>query len=473
SLIRRLHNESVLEGKEEMTPGIQIREWPVAETDIKARFWDFGGQVMSHSTHQFFLRERCLYVLVVDAGSEREVRENQTANDQAEYWLEHVKNFGNGAPVMIVGNKSDITAINLDMNALQENYPNILEYYPVSCISQEPRFISRFNVFRDDLSEQLKAVGTHQVMFTPNQFDVLKKVQQLSRKNAFLDYDEFDGLCKQYEIGKVGLDQQAFLGLLDSLGEIIHFPKLEWSDAYVLNPRWLTYGVYTLLYSDKAKTQQGVLSHADVISILQAQTVMDENGNQLAYPKEKCRFIIDAMSNFKLCYCLSEGSRYFVIPDKLPKEQPNLSGFYDKNAVGTLAFEFDFSGFLPRNIMPNIIVSRHKEIVQNKQPFLAYAGATSILHNFGKKIFGNASANSSHSKYQQKFLGKQLVWQRGVILHNHRQQATACLQVDYHKRTLKLWIQGDEAREYLVILRDEIYSILNEIKGLSVEENVI
>ncbi len=54
SLVRKLHDEPVVEGKEEMTPGIEIREWPVPETEINARFWDFGGQVMSHSTHQFF-----------------------------------------------------------------------------------------------------------------------------------------------------------------------------------------------------------------------------------------------------------------------------------------------------------------------------------------------------------------------------------------------------------------------------------
>jgi hypothetical protein len=57
SLIRTLHGEPVIPGKEDMTPGIEIRDWPVPESDIKAHLWDFGGQVMSHATHQFFLRE--------------------------------------------------------------------------------------------------------------------------------------------------------------------------------------------------------------------------------------------------------------------------------------------------------------------------------------------------------------------------------------------------------------------------------
>lgn len=337
---------------------------------------------------------------------------------------------------MLVGNKSDLTAVNLDMNALREKYSNIIDFYAISCTSETSSFKRRYKLFRDELIEQLAAVGMHQVMFTPNQFKALDQIRQLSRENAFLPHDQFDGLCKKHEIGKVGLDQEDFLGVLDNLGEIVHFPDLQWSDAYVLNPRWLTYGVYALLYSDQANMQQGVLSHTDVIDILVAKKVEDENGNQLDYPKEKCRFIIDAMSKFKLCYCLPGDHGHFVIPDKLATEQPDLTNDFNKNADGTLVFEFGFTGLLPRNVMPNLIVARHQEIIKDHK---------------------NA----------------QLVWQHGVIVHHGKYQSTACLQVDYHQRTLKLWIQGKSRREYLVVLRDEIYVILNAIKGLSVKENIM
>lgn len=46
SLIRRLHGEPIVEGKEVMTPGIEIKQWALPGSEIKARFWDFGGQVM-------------------------------------------------------------------------------------------------------------------------------------------------------------------------------------------------------------------------------------------------------------------------------------------------------------------------------------------------------------------------------------------------------------------------------------------
>jgi len=426
SLIRALHNEPVIEGEEEMTPGIAIREWPVEGTAITARLWDFGGQVMSHSTHQFFLRERCLYILVLDARTEI------NANDQAEYWLEHVKVFGKNAAVMLVGNKCDQAPVNLDMRALKEKYPNIVDFYSLSCTRlADGHYKSRYETFRADLIEQLQKVGTHQVYFTENQFSMLQSVRERSLKNAFLSHDEFDQLCEQYTIGGKGeLSRDDFLGLLDKLGEVIHFPGIPRLDSYVLNPRWLSYGVYTLLYSDEVNNKpQGELNEAQVIKILQAKHVEDEHGKKLNYPPDKCGFIIDAMEEFKLSYRLQEDRKRFVIPDKLPAEQPELD--FDKLAPGTLAFEFDFRGFLPRHVMPTLIVARHDEIVNGQ------------------------------------------VWLNGVVLCNKKQRATARVQVDHYQRLLRLWVQGDGAREMLAILMDEVTKIIQRMETLEVKEVVL
>jgi GTPase SAR1 family protein len=425
SLIRALHNEAVVEGKEEMTPGIAIREWAVPETDIKARLWDFGGQVMSHSTHQFFLRERCLYILVLDARSEF------NANDQAEYWLEHVKAFGKNASVMLVGNKSDLTEVNLDMNALKEKYPNIVGFYSLSCTDQTPKFTQRFAAFQTELVEHLQAIGTHQVYFTDEQFNVLKTVREQSPKQAFLSHEKFDQLCNANNIGQEGLSKQAFLGLLDSLGEVIHFPDLARLDEYVLNPRWLTYGVYTLLYAEITTEQKGQLCERDVIDILQNEKVKDEHGNVLDYPSSKCGFIIDAMTEFKLCYRLPSDSKRIVIPDKLPSEQPDIGVRFDVSKQATIAFEFVFEGFLPRHVMPSLIVTRNAEVVD------------------------------------------ELVWQNGVVLKSERHQALARVQVDYHDRILRLWIQGAGRREYLEVLTDEVNTILSRMEKLEYREMVV
>jgi len=425
SLIRTLYNETVMEGKEKMTPGIEIRELPIANTVIKAKLWDFGGQVMTHATHQFFLRERCLYVLVIDARAEI------NSNEQAEYWLEHIKAFGNSASVIIVGNKSDNVVVNLDMNALSEKYPNIVGFYPLSCTQyqNDGTYRHQYELFKESFTQELLKVDTHQVYFTQGQFTVLQSLRELSANNAFISQDEFMVLCDEHEIGKVGLNRDAYLSLLDSLGEVIHFPNIPFLDAYILNPRWLTYGVYTLLFSDKANENGGYLSEADVVSILSSKSIEDEHGNRLSYPPNKCSFIIDAMEEFKLCYRLPHNRKELVIPDKLLAQQPKLD--FDKNDERAIAFEFDFKSFLPRHIMPTFIVSRHEEIKEN------------------------------------------LVWQNGVVLYSTEYLSTARIQVDYHERVLKIWVQGEYAKDYLFILRGEISKILTRMESLEYKEMVV
>jgi hypothetical protein len=407
SLIRVLHNEAVPEGREPMTPGIDIREWRVPNTDINAHFWDFGGQVMVHATHQLFLRSSCLYVLVISARAEI------NASEQAEYWLEHVKSFGRGAPVMIVGNRIDQADLNLDMGMLTEKYPNIVGYYPLSCTQAHGAYLSHANAFREAFSHQLLALSTHQVMFTQSQFEVLQNLRKLTLSQSFLPKTDFELLCEKHGIGENATQGRRWLlDILDKLGVIIHFPQLPFADGYVLNPRWLTYGVYTLMYAKKAR-----LEIEDVIRILSQEKVKDEAGNELSYPAEKCRLVMDAMHEFKLSYPLKGNAKAIIIPALLPAEQ--LQFPFKKDLA--LAFEFSFEVFLPRHIMPELIVNRHQEIFEER------------------------------------------VWQTGVHLKSATLNADSLIFVDYHARKLFLWILGPDAKDYLTIVRDDLYSILRRI----------
>ena len=55
--------------------------------------WDFGGQEIMHSTHQFFFTKRTVYILVVNA------RQNEN-KDKTEKWLKRIESFGGDSPVI-------------------------------------------------------------------------------------------------------------------------------------------------------------------------------------------------------------------------------------------------------------------------------------------------------------------------------------------------------------------------------------
>lgn len=421
SLIRVLQQQPVVEGKEPMTPGVDIHDWPLPESDIQAHLWDFGGQVMAHATHQFFLRSRCLYVLVLDGRTEI------NANEQAEYWLEHVRAFGGDAPVLLVGNKADQARVNLDMRYLRDKYPeNVVDFYPLSCTRcTDEAYRLEFQRFHRDFIAQLQAVGTHQILFTPPHFTVLEQIRQRSSTETFLPKQAFTELCGKQNIAEHGgLDQDWLLDLLDKLGVIIHFPKLPWLDSYLLNPRWLTYGVYTLLYAEQTRQQQGRLQTQSVIEILRAKAMRDNQGHALHYAPEHCRFILDALEQFEIGFRLPDQS--LLIPALLPSDTPE-HGFIFSNA---LAFDFDFSGFLPRHVLPGFVVRRHEEIVDNH------------------------------------------VWQNGVRLKSPNLDAEALAQADYHERRLSLWVRGSQAGRYFAVLHDDILRMLARMEDLPFEEFV-
>src|SRR5205823_9778700 len=101
SLIKRLvHGQFDIHEAE--TPGIEIQSWPVTLADgdsVRLHVWDFGGQEILHATHQFFLTERTVYLLVLSG------REG-SAGEDAEYWLQLIRSFGADSPVIVALNKS-------------------------------------------------------------------------------------------------------------------------------------------------------------------------------------------------------------------------------------------------------------------------------------------------------------------------------------------------------------------------------
>ena len=79
----------------ESTEGININRWiipkeeialinPKIQRDFQFNIWDFGGQEIYHSTHQFFLTKRSIYLLVTESRKE-------DSHDDFYYWLNIIK----------------------------------------------------------------------------------------------------------------------------------------------------------------------------------------------------------------------------------------------------------------------------------------------------------------------------------------------------------------------------------------------
>lgn len=407
SLIHALFNEPVPEDKIDTTTGVTLREWDVPNSDIKASFWDFGGSTIIHATYQFFFRASCLYVIVLNA------RHDINGTEQAEYWLEYVRSFAKSASVMIVWNKADQFAMDIDSSYLKQKYSNIVNFYYLSCTRARSSFQLKFDAFKQELCQQIKEIGTHQILFTQEQFNALESLHYYLVKTTFLTRIQFDEICADQGVSRKGIQNSAWLlDILDNLGIVIYFPKLANLDNHVLNTQWLMHGIYSILYAKEAS-----LTNETIINLLSKDRIENDAGYLLNYPVAKCSFIINALKAFKLCYSHPVDANSIIIPSLLASDQPHLP--FDKSSA--LVFEFVFDSFLPPHIMSELIVEYHEDIIEP------------------------------------------IVWQQGVLLKQANYDVQALLQVNYHQRLLTLWVRGTEAKQYLAELHQSVLTLLDRM----------
>ena len=255
SLVKRLLDGS-FDQHEGKTEGINITQWNIGVDgqDIQLNVWDFGGQEIMHATHQFFLTKRSLYVLVLDA------RLGEDEN-RIEYWLKIIQSFGDESPVIIVGNQIDEHPLDINRAGLQDKYPTIKAFVETSCLNGEG-------------IDDLKAVITREIGALPNIHDELLntwftvKTRLEEMKENYISQEKYREICEAEGIPNP-VSQRTLLGFLHDLGIILNFrddPRLE--ETNILNPEWVTNGVYKILNNRDVFENKGILDRARLQDIL-------------------------------------------------------------------------------------------------------------------------------------------------------------------------------------------------------------
>jgi len=196
---------------------------------VRVNVWDFGGQEIMHSTHQFFLTQRSLYLLVLDA------RSGEHEGNLHE-WLKTIQGFGGSSPVLLVINKCEPPHnLQLDVTRLKLDYsPNLVGIYYVSCESKQG-------------IGQLRAAVEQQVLHLPHvndelpetYFDVKSEMELLAESEDFITQDRYKVVCQKNQIHDDD-SQRILLQFLHDLGSVLHYddPRQHYLvyDTNVLNP---------------------------------------------------------------------------------------------------------------------------------------------------------------------------------------------------------------------------------------------
>ncbi|MDT4897769.1 MAG: internalin [Acidobacteriota bacterium] len=321
---------------EKKTEGIRITEWTVRlneKEDVRLNIWDFGGQEIMHATHQFFLTQRSLYLLVLNG---REGGEDANA----EYWLKLIESFGGESPVIVVLNKIKEQPFDVNRRALQQKYPFIRDFIKADCEDGTGLEDLRKAIKRE--TDRLEHLRTP---FPASWFAIKDRLARM--KKNYLSFDEYRKECAK--LGeKDTLAQESLAFHLHTLGIALNYkddPRLQ--DTHVLNPHWVTNGIYKILNSDKLEEQKGEIRLSDLSGILDGRK----------YPPKVHRFLFDLMKKFDLCFSFPDGDdTHYLIPELLDKQEPAEAAAFRPEQC--LNFQYHYP-VLTEGLLPRFIVRTH------------------------------------------------------------------------------------------------------------------
>jgi small GTP-binding protein len=334
SWFQRLGNRDPFNNSEPQTPGIAIAKFscPHRKGTIQVNCWDFGGQEIMHSTHQFFLSQRSIYILVVDGRKQEDI----------EYWFQMIRTYGGSSPVLVALNKIDENpAFDVNRKFLTDKYPAIRSFHRLSC-----KTAVGIQEFMASLFETI-ATAEHMESEWPSSWYAIK--QRLEQLNTdFISYDQYEGICRQAGL-RDEESMESLAGLLNDLGTIVHFDAPVLRETNVVKPGWLTTAVYKILTSQELAAGSGKLKRQQLSGILD---------NRL-YPKARHDYIIEIMKRFELCFSVDQDE--ILVPDLLNVEAPD-DAFERSNA---LRYQISYD-FFPTSILPRLMVNLGRDIVQDK-----------------------------------------------------------------------------------------------------------
>lgn len=403
SLQKLLINEE-FNPQESQTHGINIKHLTLRPNNknVKYRLWDFGGQEIMHATHQIFLSRRSIYIILLNAREE----------PNPEYWLNHIKSFGGNSPVIVVINKTDENP-SYDINRLflKEKYPNIIDFIKISCSKN-----IGIDIVKGSLRKAVVDIHNLNSQWALSWFKVKTILENMS--SSFISYDEFTTLCVNNGVYD-NSSQNTLVEYLNDLGIILHFKDFALSDTHVLEPEWVTFAVYKIINSKKLADNKGVLKLSEISKILKS----NEEESRFKYPSSSLNYIIELMMKFELCYKVSNSE--ILIPDLLEVQEP----VFNPNDENPLKVVISY-GFLPKSIMPRLIVNLHSDILDN------------------------------------------LRWRTGVVIQDNGLKTTAKITADYESREIFIEVYGDKKRDYLSVILFIFRKINISFKGLEQKVNL-
>lgn len=328
---------------------------------VRLNIWDFGGQEMMHTTSQFFLSRRSLYILVLSS------RLDEMQN-RLKYWLAVISAFGSDSPVIVVCNKSDEHYLNISQESLNREFPQVKSVVnDVSCF-QVDGVDKRRNI--DRLFNSIKACVVQHVpgvmdRISESWFQLKKSIEDDFELGAAdtISREDYHRRATEYNIPDE--QRQALLERLHELGCILQFGEHvrikespenknktgDFLSLNVLRPNWVTAAIFGLINDLEIARKGGIFIRDDL------RRILDElHDGRKRYPVTVERFILELLLQFEIGFPLDYPKGSWLLPDLLKRDPPD-TGIWE----GAARIRYQYA-VLPQSIMVRLTVRMFRQI---------------------------------------------------------------------------------------------------------------
>ncbi len=341
TLAKKLQNsQHVINPAQKSTQGIEIVPWKFSLDGklFRVNIWDFGGQEIYHSTHQFFLTERSLYTLVFDTRAE---------SPNLYYWLNVVRLLSNNSPIFILKNEKGDRECKLNEGELRGEFDN-LERSVAANLANNKKLKDIEGTIRSHIAKL-----PHLDIPIPKTWSKIRaELEKYAQQNRnYISIEAYYTLCETYGFR----ERRQMLEIskyFHDLGVCLHFqsePLLK--RQLILNPSWATNAVYKVADTKEVKDNNGRFTKQDLQTIWHESEYADMHDE-----------LLELMQKFGICYPLHNLNNTYIVPILLPIEPPK----YDWHPAENLIFRYKYD-FMPKGIVTRFIIAMHY-LIEQKSP---------------------------------------------------------------------------------------------------------
>lgn len=397
-IIQRIkkNGNKLREFKEEATPGIAIsqKQCEIDSETVCLQIWDFGGQEIMHSMHRFFLTERTLYVVVVNA------RDN-TQDERAKYWLNNIKSFADGCPVIIVLNKMDQNpTASINERLLRNDYPQIVDLLKMSALNDGQ---ASFGLLMERILDVVKTFDSYAMEFPVTWNNIKSTLSNM--ESSYITDPQYREICQKYNVTDEHI-QNWLLDWFHDLGISFNYRKRDQllGGYMVLKPTWITNAIYIILFNGGQEAQHGIVSIDSIVNLLKNPPRSVE---KFRYNITEVPYILGVMRRFEISYSIDETKEF--IPMMCDKNQHEDAEQFMNSDCLEYVMEYKY---LPNNVLHKLMIKVRNDFDEEKiwltgMILNARGGNISALirmHDNSIEIFIKSNNNEIHSP--KEYLGE-------------------------------------------------------------------